>query len=119
MTTVEAQVRSFFTHGRRASLKLPSGWFGRPEDNLHELTGIRLVDTVVEIDLDHRHRLTLHGPVRVTEHEHVLRLSGFTSATWESRGWGSRADTTTRSFDAGVIELHRSPETRTEDSDVL
>jgi hypothetical protein len=47
-------VDAFFSRSGGASLKLPSGWFGRPHDNFHELTSATVVDSTLIIVLDER-----------------------------------------------------------------
>lgn len=58
-----AAISAFFEEHEVASLKLPSGWFGRPYDNWHQLTkasaeGSRIhlrLDQVQVLDLDASH----------------------------------------------------------------
>jgi hypothetical protein len=50
---------SFFAEHAVASLRLPSGWFGRPHDNLHQLTEASTEDGVVLVRLDDKQLLTL------------------------------------------------------------
>lgn len=35
-------IAMFFANHEVASLKFPSGWFGRPYDNWHRLTGVSI-----------------------------------------------------------------------------
>lgn len=54
-------VSSFFTEHEVASLRLPSGWFGRPYDNWHQLTGTATENESVLIRLDGKQVLTLQS----------------------------------------------------------
>lgn len=45
-------VVDFFAQWRSASMKLPSGWFGGPYDNCHELTSATYTSGMVMITLD-------------------------------------------------------------------
>lgn len=112
MTTGSEQLQAFFGRVGRASLKLPSGWFGRPMDNLHALTQVAVTDEGLVVELDGRHRLVLSGPVRVADEGFILRLTEFASARWESTGWGSQATTKVATFDGGQIEFHSAHESQ-------
>jgi hypothetical protein len=47
-------VAMFFGNHEVASLKLPSGWFGRPYDNWHQLTKVSIERDLVLIRLDEK-----------------------------------------------------------------
>ena len=103
--TPDVAVARFFERVGRASLKLPTGWFGRPHDNLHELTGIAREGESLVLQLDQRHQLTLTGGLTATETDGTLRLTDFTRATWRWVGWGSAAVPQERHFDGGTVEF--------------
>jgi hypothetical protein len=52
-------VTAFFARHEVASLRLPSGWFGRPHDNWHRLTEAATDADRVVIRLDERQVLSL------------------------------------------------------------
>ena len=52
-------VNAFFAEHEVASLRLPSGWFGRPHDNWHQLTGVATEGGDVSVRLDDTQVLTL------------------------------------------------------------
>lgn len=52
-------IAAFFGDHEVASLKLPSGWFGRPYDNWHQLTEVATDGELVLIRLDERQTLKL------------------------------------------------------------
>ena len=63
-TIVEA-IDTFFAEHEVASLRLPSGWFGRPHDNMHQLSEVAIVGDYVLVTLDEKQVLTLDaGRVR-------------------------------------------------------
>jgi hypothetical protein len=55
---VEA-ISAFFAEHEVASLCLPSGWFGRPHDNWHQLSEVATEGDAVLVRLDDRQVLTL------------------------------------------------------------
>ena len=57
-TIVEA-INSFFAEHEVASLRLPSGWFGRPRDNMHQLSEVAIDGDYVLVILDGKQVLTL------------------------------------------------------------
>jgi hypothetical protein len=87
--TVLQEVTSFFASEEVAGLILPNGWFGKPDDNWHRLTDARLVGEVMTIELDERLTLTLAGPTTAHRSGSALRLSGFTTAEWLWKEYGS------------------------------
>lgn len=97
-------VDAFFSRSGGASLKLPSGWFGRPHDNFHELTSATVVDSTLVIVLDERLQLRLHGPQRANIDGGVLRLDGFKRADWKWYEYGTDAEHLER-FDGGAVEF--------------
>lgn len=58
-STIVDAVSSFFAEHEGASLRLPSGWFGRPHDNLHQLSGVAIDGDHVLVTLDGTQVLTL------------------------------------------------------------
>lgn len=108
MEAARRTVEGFFARRRAVSLRLPGGWFGRPGDNAHRLTGLSADDEGLRIELDGTQALVLHGPVVATDHGRVLRLTAFAHATWRWVPYGSAADERPRErrFDGGTIELH-------------
>jgi hypothetical protein len=58
-TAIVEAVQTFFAEQRLASLRLPSGWFGRPNGNLLQLTETSADGPRVLVRLDDRHVLTL------------------------------------------------------------
>lgn len=87
-------------------MKLPSGWFGRPFDNRHQLTSARLMTGRLLIELDDRMLLVLaHPESAVGSDGDVLRIGGFRhgTLTWDEYG-GSGGDIET--FGIGEVEFH-------------
>ena len=63
-----ASLRQWFSRVKLASLELPHGWFGRPYDNLHQLTWSAATTHKVLLELDHQILLILTdpGPAEIT-----------------------------------------------------
>ena len=73
-SAVVAAVSAFFAEHEVASLRLPTGWFGRPYDNWHELTGATAEDENVLVRLDDKQVLTLRADT-VSPLGRVLRVA--------------------------------------------
>ncbi len=97
-------VLDWFGRTGGGSLRLPNGWFGRPYDNLHQLTSAQMVDDRLVIVLDDRMILIVTGPVTAHVEPASLRLVGFNQAVWEWTENGS-ATPHTETFDTGEIEF--------------
>lgn len=99
-----AIVRLFFRTVGYVGLILPSGWFGRPYDNLLQLTRSEASDQSLVLELDSRLILTFAGEPQVTPTEKGLRLGGFTRLTWD---WTEFGSTTSHheEFDSGEAEF--------------
>lgn len=99
-----ATVRQFFGTASYAGLILPSGWFGRPHDNLLQLTRSEASDLALVLELDSQLILTFAGEPQVTTTENGLRLSGFTMLAWD---WTEFGSTTSHheEFDSGGVEF--------------
>ena len=54
-------ITEFFDDQLAAGLVLPNGWFGRPYDNLHQLTGCTVAGDTMRIELDGQLILTFAG----------------------------------------------------------
>lgn len=88
-----------------ASLKLPNGWFGRPVDNMHDLTlSFAAADRLI-IVLDNRHVLIATHPSFVEDRGPSFSLSGFSHVVWD---WDEYGSDTSRleTFAGGAIEFH-------------
>ena len=87
---VAAEVTRWFGEVRGASLELPSGWFGRPFDNLHKLSEIRVEsgDDVVLV-LDGVQELTVHAPQSVASASTNLVIGPIAGGTWKWAEYGS------------------------------
>lgn len=104
LTESAALVRRFFEE-HRPGLKLPDGWFGRPFDNQHQLSDVTVRDDGLEILLDDRLRLVLHGPVQVQQSGKNLVLAGFDHAEWERQEYGSSGRVHRREYSSGTVEF--------------
>ena len=102
-TAIADVVRSFFAEHGVASLRLPSGWFGRPHDNWHQLTEAKPDGDAVLVRLDERQVLTL-----LVEHwssdGHVLRVS-IVGGSWNWTEYGGDRQHA-ESLVAGTVEFH-------------
>ena len=99
-----ATVRQFFAAAGYAGLVLPTGWFGRPYDNLLQLTRGEASDQTLVLELDRQLILTFSGEPQVTTTEEGLRLTGFTALEWDWTEFGSATSHHER-FDSGEVEF--------------
>ena len=86
---VLAAVREFFRRVDHAGLVLPNGWFGRPYDNLLQLTRVEADETSLLIELDGQLILTFAGEPKLTASDRGLRLSRFVSLAWDWTEFGT------------------------------
>lgn len=69
-----AAVEEFFRSYRYATLRLPSGWYGRPYDNLHALSEVRVDGESIVIMLDDVLTIRVHPSGQAVAGGRVLRL---------------------------------------------
>ena len=96
-------VKWFSTVGG-ASLKLPSGWFGRPYDNFHRLTGARVLGNALLLELDDRQELSVSAPQSVHVEPRSLSIVGSEMIEWRWLEYGSN-DPHAEVFDGGDVEF--------------
>lgn len=101
---IAAVVRDFFATVGFAGLVLPSGWFGRPYDNLLQLTRSEASGEALILELDGQLVLTFAGEPRLTSTDRGLRLTGFTGLAWDWTEFGSTASHH-EEFTSGEVEL--------------
>jgi hypothetical protein len=100
---VARAVEAFFGEHAVASLRLPTGWFGRPYDNWHELSDVTVVGDVVVVRLDELQVLPLHAV--------TARIDGRTlqvtihDGYWEWTSYGG-TDRHHQQLGAGAVEFH-------------
>ena len=97
-------VRQFFTTVGYSGLILPSGWFGRPYDNLLQLTRSEAREQSLILELDGQLVLTFAGEPRATSTERGLLLSGFNALAWDWTEFGSAVPHHEK-FLSGEVEL--------------
>jgi hypothetical protein len=96
-------VEDFFGEHEVASLRLPTGWFGRPYDNWHELNEVTLEDDVVVVRIDEVQVLRLHA-VTARVNGRALQVT-IRDGYWEWTTYGG-TDRHHQQLEAGVVEFH-------------
>ena len=91
LQTTLTRVLEFFASVGYAGLILPNGWFGRPYDNLHQLTRAEVIDGDLVVELDEQLVLTFRGPAQASTSANRLRLAGFSALLWDWQEYGSLA----------------------------
>ncbi len=102
-SVVADAVRAFFSEHEVASLRLPSGWFGRPYDNQHRLTeaGTELDRLVIRLDGSQVLTLDVEQASRET---HTMRLA-IRSGLWAWTEYGGDLEHA-EVLGRGVVEFH-------------
>ena len=102
-SAIAEAVSAFFAEHGVASLRLPTGWFGRPHDNWHELTGTTTEDENVLVRLDDKQVLTLQAEAGSPE-ERVLRVA-IRGGRWDWTEYGGDQNHT-EMLGSGSVEFH-------------
>jgi hypothetical protein len=100
---VAEAIRAFFAEYGVATLKLPSGWFGRPYDNWHPLTGASVAGEVVQVRLDEVQVLDLTVST-VALDGRILRIA-IECGDWRWTSYGA-SDRHHEALNAGTVEFH-------------
>jgi hypothetical protein len=81
-------IQAWFEQVKLASLELPKGWFGRPHDNLHQLTWSAATTHKLLLEFDHQILLIITDPdsVEVTDTEVQVRDCAQVSLDWQEYG---------------------------------
>ena len=93
----------FRVHGA-AGLVLPDGWFGRPHDNIHQLSFLAVRPAWLILEFDERLLLTLRDVAQVAPGAAELEISGFSSCVFD---WKEYVNDTghVRRYEGGAIRL--------------
>ncbi len=92
MTVTEeilAPLVDWFGRVKLASLELPDGWFGRPYDNLHQLTWSAATSHKLLLELDHQLLLVITDPRGMDVNESEVRLNGCLQVTLDWQEFGN------------------------------
>ncbi|NNN21675.1 MAG: hypothetical protein HKL80_06705 [Acidimicrobiales bacterium] len=82
-------IATWFAKGKQPSLELPSGWFGRPYDNLHVLTWSAATEHKVLVELDGQLLLVITDPGTVVESETELIIKDCAQVVLDWQEYGS------------------------------
>lgn len=85
---VTETITDWFKVALVASLELPSGWFGRPYDNMHRLTWLVARDDKVIVELDGQLHLIVSDAEITANTDEVLELVG-SQIVFDWREYGS------------------------------
>lgn len=96
-------IRGFFADHEVASLRLPSGWFGRPHDNWHELTEATTDGQAVRVCLDQRQVLILDA--EGTSSEGLVLRVAIGGGHWRWTEYGGE-DEHVEALGPGDVEFH-------------
>jgi len=96
-------VSAFFDEHEVVSLRLPSGWFGRPHDNWHQLTGATTEEGNLLVRLDDTQVLTLQAETASSDGR-VLRVV-IQGGRWDWTEYGGDKEHT-EVLGSGNVEFH-------------
>jgi hypothetical protein len=102
-STIADAVNAFFAEHEVASLRLPSGWFGRPHDNWHQLLGTATDGDDVLVHLDDTQVLTLDADGLSTDGR-VLRVA-IRGGRWRWTEYGGHNEHE-EALEPGFVEFH-------------
>ena len=102
-SAIAEAVSAFFAEHGVASLRLATGWIGRPHDNWHELTGTATEDENVPVRLDDKQVLTLQAEA-VSPEDRVLRVA-IRGGRWDWTEYGGDQNHT-EMLGSGSVEFH-------------
>ena len=106
---LEQTVREWFGSAEFASLELPSGWFGRPYDNLHQLTWSETRGDKLILELDHIVHLVITTPAATEITDDDLRIIDFSQVVLDRQDYGSSTASHAEVFTTGVVRLAGHP----------
>ena len=91
MTTQSALqvIIGWFAEAELASLELPGGWFGRPYDNLHQLTWSGATKHKLLLELDGQLFLVVTDPGDVEVNDREVRIENCAQVTLDWQEYGS------------------------------
>jgi len=101
---VAKTVKEWFDQEGGSGLVLPDGLFGRPYDNVHELTLIAPLDEGLRIFLDENLLLYITGEVSVEKKPGKLMLADFIKLDFIWKEYGSTKEHK-KSYDGGMVEF--------------
>lgn len=107
LSAVARDLKRWFAQSGGASLERPNGWFGRPFENLHQLTHVRVTPGELQLELDGLHLLTVRGSAAHRSVPEFFQVARFDSATfrWVDEDDRHHDDQYTR----GSFVLHHVP----------
>ena len=82
-------ISGWFAQVKLASLEMPRGWFGRPYDNLHQLTWSVARDHKVLLELDRQLLLVITDPAGVEATDTELRIERCAQVTLDWQEYGN------------------------------
>ena len=86
---VTTRIQRWFEGVKLASLELPDGWFGRPHDNLHQLTWAAATKHKVLLELDDQILVILTDPGKVETLPKQLRFHDCLQVTLDWQEYGN------------------------------
>ncbi|HWG72668.1 MAG TPA: hypothetical protein VG184_01300 [Acidimicrobiales bacterium] len=89
-TSPDERVVQWFERVKLASLELPTGWFGRPHGDLHQLTWSGSASRRIILELDEHLLLMATDPGPVSCDERSLTIPSFAQLVFAWEEFGNR-----------------------------
>lgn len=87
---------------------LPTGWHGRPFDNMHRLTSVSQSENRLLIELESQQQLTFTGNVSVVDNASQLVLDGFDQLVFAWQEYGVTQTPHSDSYVGGKVSFFSS-----------
>ena len=105
---IAKEITKWFQRTGGGGLILPDGWFGRPYDNIHQLTFIEIRSCKIIIELDEQLHLLLTEPKSITCTNGEIILGGFRQCVFDWQEYGSNVSHCS-SFTSGELKFVAPP----------
>ncbi len=103
-----AAIDAWFSRTGGGGLILPNGWYGKPNDNIHQLTFSEVRPRWIIVELDEHLLLSFRGSTMVQDRGPELAIFGFSSLVFDRTDYG--ADTgDVSTFADGEVRLVAPP----------
>ena len=104
----EQEISRWFERTGGGGLVLPNGWFGRPFDNIHELTYIKNRPTKLILELDERLLLVFTEVETVVNQGNELHFENYVQCVFDWQEYESKVAHIS-SYNTGAIKIVAPP----------
>jgi hypothetical protein len=102
------QISEWFQRTGGGGLELPDGWFGRPFDNIHQLTAVDEHRSALIVELDEALLLVFDPNVRIVAGSDALTFGQVGKLVFRWKEYGTDK-VHLRTYDGGEVRLSAPP----------